>query len=200
MPRTVNIIVTSQTTGDTYLGRSYPDSDFDNNGKTEIYKIPVYYVDIESTDSTGKKVTRRWKALRFMPYWNDPKDPSTHYKQKGWVNSGKHKVARKKVTYYNPNYKVQNTPSPYDGGIQIDGSFLVHAGPSSLTESGWGAAGCVEIIGGFDKFKSDIQTLSGSTAKNSDEAIQGLVKAGQLYVQVDYAAPPDIKSAFYGEF
>ncbi|MCD2425527.1 hypothetical protein LQ567_22275 [Niabella pedocola] len=200
MPRTVNIIVTNNTTGDHYIGRSYPDSDYDNNGKTEYYKIPVYYVHLEGMDSSNKKVTLKWKALRFMPYWNDPKQPDKRYRHRGWVNSGKHKVSKKKVTYYNPNYKIHNTYSPYDGAIQIEDSFLVHAGPASLSEYGWGAAGCVEIIGGFDKFKSDIQTLAGIPSKTSDAAIQALVKAGQLYIQVDYAAPPDIKSAFYGEY
>lgn len=109
-------------------------------------------------------------------------------------------MARKKVIYYNPSYGTQNRWSPYAGAIQIDGSFLIHAGPTSLGDVGWGAAGCVEIIGSFDKFKDDIKILSGTGASKSDDAIQSLVKTEKLYVTVEYAPPPDIKSAVYGEF
>lgn len=82
MAQEVHLIVTNRTTGDFYFGRSYPDDDYNNDGKIERYRIPVYIVKLEGIRS-GKAVSIGWKALRFMPYWNDPKNPGTHYKTKG---------------------------------------------------------------------------------------------------------------------
>lgn len=195
----VHITVSNQLTGDTYLSRSYPDEDFNNNGKIELYKTPVYKVFIESK-TTGGLITREWKALRFMPYFNDPKSPIKGYKSRGWVNSGKHEVSKKKVTYFDPNYATHNRHSPFNGAIQIDGNFLIHAGPLSIADSGWGAAGCVEIIGDFGKFKSDIKDLSGSKMASSNDAIQDLVKNRKLTLQVDRALPPDIRKGLSHEF
>ncbi len=191
----VHIIISSQLTGDTYLARSYPDDDFDNNGKKELYKTPVYKVFIE-----GRSSRKEWKALRFMPYYNDPKAPSGNYKTKGWANSGKWQVPKKRVTLYDPFYSPHNTFSPYSGAIQIEGNFLIHAGPLSIHDSGWGAAGCVEIIGDFGKFKEDIKNLSGSLKKTASDAITELVRNGKLFLQVDYAYPPDLKKNFSHEY
>jgi hypothetical protein len=192
------ITVTGIKTGDTYYSRSYPDSDYDNNGKVELYSTPVYKVTIENETNKTKK--REWKALRFMPYWNDPKSPSPPYGTKGWANSGLTSVDRKKVTLYDKNYEVHNTTSPFGGAIQIQGNFLVHAGPADISQSGWGAAGCVEIIGSFDDFKKDIADLAGISYKSLHEAMLSLVKSGKLFVEVHYAARPDLKSNFHSEF
>ena len=191
----VLIIISNEKTGDIYNARSYPDADYDNDGKLELYKTPVYKVYIKN-----KKIKKEWKALRFMPYWNDPKAPSQKYRSRGWVNSGlSQSISKKVVTYYNPKYGTQNRPSPFSGAIQIKDNFLIHAGPQNLFEAGWGGAGCVEIIGDFDKFKEDIRNLSGSNKKNHHEAILELVKAKKLFVQVDFAVPPDLKKNFWQE-
>jgi hypothetical protein len=194
----VLITVTGIETGDTYLAKSYPDSDYDNNGSKELYSTSVYKVTIESDANKTKK--KEWKALRFMPYWNDPTNPSPKYKTKGWVNSGLTSIDKKKVTLYDKNYKVHNSYSPFGGAIQIQGNFLIHAGPSNIYESGWGAAGCVEIIGSFDDFKKDIADLAGINSKNLHEAMLSLVKSGNLFVEVQYALRPDLKNNFYSEY
>ena len=191
------ITVTGIETGDTYYSRSYPDNDYDNNGKKEFYSTPVYKITIEN--EANKLQKKEWKALRFMPYWNDPKSPSTQYKAKGWVNSGLSVVVRKKVTLYDKDYTVHNTTSLYKGAIQIQGNFLIHAGPTSITNYGWGAAGCVEIIGDFDEFKKDIATLAGINTKNLHDSMLSLVKSGKLFVEVQYALRPNLKNNFYLE-
>lgn len=200
MLRAVSIIVSNKTTGEKYAAKSYPDIDYDNNGRMERYDIPVYWLYVDGTDMAGKAVRNTWKCLRFMPFWNDPKALSPAYKHKGWANSGKVHVAKKAVTYYDPNYEIHNTHSPFNGGIQIDGNFLVHAGPLSVTDSGWGAAGCVEVIGMFDQFKNQLRDLSGSKHTDANKAILELVKARKLFVQVDYAAAPNLKATVNGEF
>ena len=132
----VTIIVSSQKTGENYYSRSYPDDDYNDNGKIELYATPVYMIFIKSE---GK--SKAWKALRFMPYWNDPKRPSPGYKSRGFINAGLNSLATKAVTYYDPKYGTHNRYSPYSGGIQIKGNFLIHAGPKNLLDKGWGSAG-----------------------------------------------------------
>jgi len=191
MLREVCIIISNVKTGEDYQAKSYPDPDIDNDGIGELYKTPVYYVYIDGTSRLGNRERKTWRAVRFMPYWNDPAAPSTNYRYRGFANSGLHEVKKKVVTSYNKYYGVRNTYSPYGGAIQIRNSFLIHAGPRNLRERGWGAAGCVEIIGNFNDFKKDIHIFSGSTAINSDDAILELVEKGMLFVQVDKATPPN---------
>lgn len=195
--REVTILVSNIKCGN-YFAKSYPDPDFDNDNKWEMYLTPVYKVFIIGTTINHKIVIKEWKALRFVPYWNDPKDICPLHKQKGFAIAGLHSLPKKLVTYYNVNYTVHNTESRFKGGIQIVGSFLIHAGPESIIEWRWGGAGCVEIIGRFDKFKDDIKELSGSTKPNEDDAILELVKKKKLYVQIDHVLPPKIKDV--GEF
>lgn len=192
------ITVTGIETGDIYYSRSYPDDDYNDNGKIELYSTPVYKVTIEDTLNSSKK--KEWKALRFMPFWNDPSSPSSSYKTKGWVNSGLTSVAKKKVPMYDKNYATHNRFSPFGGAFQIQGNFLIHAGPSDINESGWGAAGCVEIIGSFDDFKKDIANLAGVNSKNLHDAMNDLVKAGKLFVEIQHALRPNLKSKFHAEY
>jgi hypothetical protein len=193
--RDVVVTVSGQKTADIYYSRSYPNEIHDEDGKVKLYATPVYKVFIKGKNAAGgEAVTKEWTALRFMPYWNDPKRRDPRYKTIGWVNSGKYKVPRKAVTYYNPTYGTHNRYSPFSGAIQIDGSFLIHAGPNSLSESGWGAAGCVEIIGNFDDFKNDIRDLSGSSAAEASAAILELVHHHHLFVEVQYALPPNLRA------
>lgn len=195
----VLVVVSNVKTGDTYLCRSYPDDDINNNGKIELYRTPVYKVIIKGLDSTNSMLSKEWPAVRFMPYWNDPNALDSHYKTKGWVNSGLHKLERRKVALYKPDYGTQNRHSPFSGAIQLKDSFLIHAGPQTLNESGWGSAGCVEIIGNFDSFKEDIKRISGSPQAKAHDAILELVKAGKLYVEVEYDLPPNFKLALERE-
>ena len=60
----------------------------------------------------------------------------------------------------------------------VKGGFYIHAGPESVQDSGWGSAGCVEILGNFDAFKKDVLGLAGSTDTGSTAAINaGMSKA-----------------------
>lgn len=190
--RTVTISVSNQTTGDTYLARSYPHDDIDGNGKIELYRTPVYYLHI-SAKVKGKLTTNTWKALRFMPYYNNPKSPSYKYKARGFISAGLWRLRKRAVSMYNPRYGVQNTFSPYAGAIQMRGNFLIHAGPIKLTDSGWGSAGCVEVIGDFGKFKQEIATLAGITGMDADRALLKLVRRKRLFVEVLKAKPPKFK-------
>lgn len=192
------ITVTGTLTGDTYLSRSYPDDDYNDNGKIELYSTPVYKIAIQNVNDSSKK--KEWKALRFMPFWNNPLSPSSSYKARGWINSGLTSVPKKKVTLYDKDYEVHNTTSPYGGAFQIQGNFLIHAGPSNINESGWGAAGCVEIIGSFDDFKKDIADLAGIKYKTLHEAMLNIVKSGKLFVEVLHATRPNLKSNFHAEY
>ncbi len=191
----VLITISNKKTNDTYLSRSYPDSDFNNNGKMELYRTPVYKVYIENTHSRIE-----WKALRFMPYWNDPKYPNKSYSTRGWVNAGlSSAITRKVVTHYNPYYSTSNRYSHYRGAIQIRDSFLIHAGPETVKTYGWAAAGCVEIIGDFNQFKEDIKKLSNSSKQTSDEALKELVNSQKLLVSIEAATPPNFKKHLYKE-
>lgn len=195
--RDVDIIISGTKTGDTYYAKSYPCSDMDKNSKIELYGVPVYYVYIKGTDDKGQSVKYTWKALRFMPYYN-PSNFSS-YKTIGWVNSGLHKLNRQPAPEYKKAYEVHNTYSQHNGAIVLKGTFYIHAGPEDLTHIGWGAAGCVEIIGSFSEFKDQVKELSGSTQVDADSAISELVFYKKLYIEIEYATPPNIKANFYKE-
>ena len=199
--RRVLITVSNLKTGDRYLARSYPDKDYDNNGLHELYEVPVYKVFLDSNDAAKKPLRREWTGLRFMPYWNDPKNPEPGYEkhQKGWIDSGIHYHAKQPVLSYDPNYKIHNMPSEFYGAIQVRGNFLIHAGPKSLANEGWGAAGCVEIIGSFNAFRQDIMQLAGSTKTDITEGMLEIVNSRKLFVQYDIATPPNIKASLTGK-
>src|SRR5688500_12262375 len=97
--RSVLVTVSNKKTGDLYLARSYPASDYDRNGKMELYKAPVYQVYIDGTDDTGGKTRKSWTAVRFAPYYNDPNHAEPHYKHRGWANAGLHHLPKKIVGF-----------------------------------------------------------------------------------------------------
>ena len=200
--RNVVIVVSNQKTSDVYYAKSYPDPDFDNDGRWERYKTPVYKVFLRSTNAAGESVQKDWQALRFMPFWNDPSQPTKKSRGRGWIDSGLLYFPRKPVLAYLKDYKVHNPASPFDGAIQIKGNFLVHAGPESMMSSdwAWGAAGCIEVIGDFNEFRMDILEMSGSTQTDIHTGMHQLVAAKRLYVQVDLDTAPDLKSARDGDF
>lgn len=192
----VVITISNKETGKKYKARSYPDDDYNNNGKIELYETPIYKVFIDSV--LGRK---EWKATRFMPYWNDPNNPSRNYSYRGWTSSGLSDAVNKRIiTYYDRNYVIHNTESSYYGAIQIESNFLIHAGPLNHENIGWGGAGCVEIIGDFNRFKADIMDLAGIRSGNTDDAITNLVRARKLFVTIERAIRPNLKKNFVGEF
>jgi hypothetical protein len=182
----VIVTVTNRKTGEQYIAKSYPDSDREDDGVLDYYYVPVYEITISS-----RNTSKKWKAVRFMPFWNDPNTPSTTYRTKGFVNSGLHKFSKQAVSAYFPKYSTHNRYSPDRGAIRIRNNFLIHAGPRSLTDSGWGGAGCVEVIGDFRKFKQDIRDLAGiKNTVEAGDAIASMVEKGKLFVEVQYAIPP----------
>jgi hypothetical protein len=193
--RLVTITITKRVVGQ-YEARSYPDDDFDNDGKIELYNVPVYEVLIDGTDDAGKAVRRVHMAPRFMPYYNDPARPNPHYHTKGWTNAGLSSGRTITVSRFIPDYEVQNRYSPGRGAIVLQGTFYIHAGPATLSDAGFGSAGCVEIIGNYDTFKAHIAALSGFKGISSDQAIAKLVSAGKLKVVIEQATAPDIKACF----
>lgn len=198
--RNVDIVVSSQKTADVYYAKSYPDEDFDNDGRRERYKTPVYKVFLKSRNAAGGSIQKDWRALRFMPFWNDPGQLSKKYSSSGWLNSGLSHVARMPVPAYLKDYEIHNTVSRFNGAIQIKGNFLVHGGPESTISDGWGAAGCIEIIGNFDEFRTSILQMAGSTQTDIHAGMQQLVSAKLLYIQVDMDVAPDLKAARDGNF
>lgn len=193
--RRVTVTVTNKIVG-SYEARSYPDDDFDDDGKIELYKVPVYEIAVAGTDDGHRPIQHLHKAPRFMPYWNDPRSPDHHYKTKGWVNAGLSQARSIVVKRYIRDYEVQNRYSPGRGAIVLEGAFYIHGGPASETDIGFGSAGCIEIIGDYDLFKSQIAVLSGLKATSADDSIARLVAERKLLVVIAKAQVPDIKAQF----
>jgi hypothetical protein len=117
-------ISNEEVPGLTYGARSYPDSDYDDNGSIEIYMVPVYYVYIEGTNNHGFTEKKTWQALRFMPYWN-PYGAVSSYKTPGWINAGVHYFPKSVVKKYKPDYRIHNRPGVSNGAIVIRDGFYI---------------------------------------------------------------------------
>ena len=191
----VEIVVTNFKVG-SYEARSYPDQETDSAGQYPLYSVPVYRIRVRGQDPSQNPFTVDFSAPRFMPFYNDPKNPSPHYKALGWLNCGLSSHRRVVVSRFIQNYAVQNRYSPGRGAIVVHESFYIHAGPASPQDVGFGSAGCIEVIGNYDLFKHAIARLSGSASVQSDDAIQELVHARKLIVTIQAATPPDIKKNF----
>lgn len=193
----VLITISNQKIPQTYNAKSYPMVDRDNDGRYDSYKIPVYKVFIQGTDASGTKIVKEWTALRFMPFWNDPKQPDAKYKGKGrgFISSGLNVFPKQAIKMYIRGYEIHNTYSQYNGAIQLKGNFLIHAGPRDLADSGWGGAGCVEIIGDFSQFKKDIATLANCSITDPHSAMESIVNARKLFVEIQHAASPIFKQS-----
>jgi hypothetical protein len=190
----VDIVVTNSVVG-SYEARSYPDQQTDAVGQYPLYSVPIYKIQVVGKDSSHKPVVVDFVAPRFMPYYNNPKQPDPHYKAVGWLNSGLSSHRRVVVSTFKQDYAVQNRYSPGRGAIVVHESFYIHAGPASLRDFGFGSAGCIEVIGDYNLFKQAIARLSGLPS-DPDQAIQQLVHAGKLIVTIQHAKPPDIKKNF----
>lgn len=196
--REVVVVLTNNITG-TYEARSYPNDDYDGNGMIELYEVDVYEILIKGADENGNSIVKKWEAPRFMPYWNSPQDPDPHYKHLGWINAGLYSPKTITVPRYKKDYELQNRLSNFKGAIVLQGSFYIHAGPADKQDFGCGSAGCIEIIGNFDDFKTDIMKLSGIENRTADEAIGMIVQNKKLKVKIEAATPPDIRSRFTRE-
>lgn len=199
--RPVDVIVSAKKTGESYEARAYPIDDVDQDGRIELYKAPVYNVYVDGINAEGRRERRTWKTPRFMPY-NNPAGElhDDSYRTVGYVTAGLSNVPRFAVSTYKPDYQVHNRFSPFGGAIVVKGAFYIHAGPESVSDFGWGSAGCVEIIGDFDAFKKDILELAGSPAANGSAAeinsgIGALVRARKLFVTYEAAARPNLRAA-----
>ncbi len=198
--RSVDVIVSAKTGAD-YEARAYPVDDVDGNGRTELYKAPLFYIYVVGTDASGNKVRHEWKTPRYMPY-NNPSGArhESSYKTVGFITAGLSSVPRFAVKQYKPEYEVHNRFSPFGGAIVVQGAFYIHAGPESAEDYGWGSAGCVEVIGNFDDFKKDILTLAvSSKAKGSAASLNAglseMIGARKLFVTYESAPRPNLKAA-----
>ena len=196
--RKVKIIISNDIVG-RYEARSYPHDDFNGNGLTELYEVDVYRILVEGLDDTNTNQSYEFMAPRFMPYWNNPTSPDPHYKTKGWVNAGLSAKRTIVVSKYIKDYSIHNMPATSNGAIVLSGTFYIHEGPASLSDYGAGSAGCVEIVGRFEDFKETIQLLSGISG-DVDLAIEKLVKAKKLIVEIETATVPNIKRRFTREY
>ena len=191
--RNVLITISNKTEIYKYLAKSYPMLDRDNDGRDDRYEIPIYKVFISGIDSNGTSVSKEWKALRFMPYWNDSKNPIAKYKSRGFISAGLNSFSKQVIKNYIRGYEIHNTYSEYNGAIQLKANFLIHAGPQDISNYGWGGAGCVEIIGDFSQFKKDIITLANCSISDLHSAMESVVKAGKLSVEILHASSPIFK-------
>lgn len=199
--RAVDVVISAKKTGESYEARAYPVDDVNDDGLIEYYRAPVYYVYVIGTNANGVREKREWKAPRYMPYNNPAGERhEDEYKTVGFVTAGLSNVPRFAVGTYKPDYEVHNRYSPFGGAIVVKGGFYIHAGPESVQDSGWGSAGCVEILGNFDGFKKDVLELAGSTDTGSAAAINAgmskLVAARKLFVTYEAASRPNIKASF----
>lgn len=195
MLRNAYVTVTNATLNQVYYADSYPHTDRDADGKDDKYEVPIYKVFIEGTDDKNNAVKKEWSALRFMPFWNNPKYPDADYKTRGYVSAGLNSFHKQAITLYKPNYPIHNHPSEYFGAIVLKGSFYIHAGPASIVEQQWGAAGCIEVIGSFNQFRLDIMSVCGSTKPDIAQAMTEIIQYRKLYVEVQNCASPLIKRA-----
>jgi hypothetical protein len=191
--KNVEIVVTNSVVAH-YEARSYPDQQTDDAGYYPLYKVPVHRILVRGKNAAGAATSIEFMAPRFMPYFNDPARPDPHYGLQGWANAGLSSANRIKVSRYKQDYAVHNRYSPGRGAIVLRSTFYIHAGPATLSDWGFGSAGCIEIIGNYDDFKNAIAGLSGLSNVSSDSAIQALVAAGKLTVVIQGAKVPDIQN------
>lgn len=192
MTRNVKITLTATQTGATYLMRAYPTEINDKS-----YEMPVYILTVEGTDIKGIKKTKNYNCLRFSIYYNDPKNPDTHYKTLGGpFISGLANEQTHICPEYKKNYTIHNRAGQEVGALVIAGSFYIHEGPSKLTDIRFASAGCVEIIGSFKEFKEYIALLAGGTGNTTDILLQ-LVSDQKLAIYAEKATKPKLKPVPY---
>lgn len=190
--REVEIIVTKNVVG-SYEARSYPNDQTDTNGFYPLYRVPLYQIAVTGKDDNQVASSSTFIAPRFMPYFNDPHSPSSHYKAMGWIVSGLSHARRVVISTYLRHYAVQNRFSPGRGAIVVYQHFYIHAGPASLDDSGFGSAGCIEVIGDWELFKQAIVERSGLQYPSADSVIEGLVRSSKLVVLIEAAVPPGLR-------
>ncbi len=196
--RNVTITITATKNG-VYQCRPYPanlnhDGDANGDGDEDRYEVPVYNVIVTGTDDLGNLITKTYIAIRFAAYSNSSSNPDPDYKIQNKVSTcGLADEQTYKCPKYKDYYETQNRFSPYGGCFVVTGTFYIHAGPNSISEAGWGSAGCVEIIGDFGDFKNFIANISGSTAANTPDKLIELVNAKKLTIKYIEAPRPPVK-------
>lgn len=189
----VDVVMTAEVTGSYDTATAYPVPDVNGDGREDRYRVPVYRLYIE-----GRGQRREWTALRFMPYWN-PGGRVRDYSTQGWANAGLTNIPRRLFQGYKPEYEIHNTESRFNGALVVQNTFYIHAGPETLQDPDWGSAGCVEIIGDFEKFKADIVELGGLPTSSIDAGLARLVRERRLFVTYQPATRPDLRSALVGQ-
>ena len=189
--RDVTITISGTSNGLSYQAKTYPEY----NGKR--YGVPIYSLTVMGTNSKGEKVSRTWNVLRFMPYLNQ-NPQNTGYKQATGstpIMCGLSDERHSTIQSYNPNYQVHNSQTPENGGFVIYGNFMIHDGPDSENNTGWGAAGCMEVMGdeGFTKLKSFIFDLSGSRDPNMEQGLKEFVSSGKLHINIEQSKRPSVE-------
>lgn len=212
--RKVKILVSAKEVGK-YEARSYPEDSLTDQDWIELYEVPVYQIVLSGVDDDGADQTFEFQAPRFMPYYNDPKNPDTDYGARGWLSAGLSSARSISVSTYIADYEIHNRHSSFRGAIVMQGAFYIHGGPETVDDVGFGSAGCIEIIGNFNIFKLRIASLSGSShyatikasdtpgkkptpqvVAESDAAIKDLVSHHKLIIEMKQADAPDIKKSF----
>ncbi|MDZ4814789.1 MAG: RHS repeat-associated core domain-containing protein [Verrucomicrobiota bacterium] len=181
----VKITLSGASNGKVCIARTYPDQNH------KAYEVPVSTL----TVSCGNKVScgkpsKSWDALRFMPYLNTAGGHGYTTKASATpIMTGLADKREAPSPQYKANYGVPNRPSNEDGAIVITGTFYIHAGPTSLTEYSWGAAGCTEVVG-FTAMKAHIAELSDQPGKSVEEAIKEFVRQKMLIIKLEQATRP----------
>ena len=170
--------------------------------KNLLYTVPVYEAYLRKVTTNGRmppdsnppiaigEVYYRWKALRFMPYLKvdntigisgltyHPVKNFNEYK-KNWYGGGMHFDVNADILKQNPG---------------LGNNFHFHEGPKILSYSGvaWGAIGCIEIVGDYDKFLENLLSLlsfkiSGKTMR--DEKMIAVIKDGKVWLELLYDNP-----------
>ena len=189
--RDVTITIGGTPNGSRYQARTYPE----NNGKQ--YSVPIYSLTVTGTNSKGENISRTWDVLRFMPYLNQNPQSSGYKQVTGStpIMSGLSDERHSTIRCYNPNYKVHNSQTPENGGFVIYGNFMIHDGPDNADNTGWGAAGCMEVMGdeGFMELKTFIFDLSGSQNPNTEQGLLDFVSSGKLYINIEQSERPPVE-------
>ena len=164
--RSVEIIVSSKPVG-TGKVRAFP---YRMGGR---FRVPLYEMVVIGTDSSLKKVERKFKVIRFG------------VKQVSRID--RHRVVGLK------DFQVHSLKRAgyMDGSWQIYGDFLIHDGADNPKRQAWGSIGCIEVTGKdeWEDFESLIKNLSGES--NPWKSGQ----SGKLMVRIESVKkrPPLIK-------
>lgn len=159
-----------------YLAKSYPIK------SGMAYKVPIYRVKLTST---ARPSDERWGCvLRFLPVKEDTNAVP--------FMAGLKDAQSFLEPTYDPTYSPHNIPNLDPGAFLLYGDFMVHAGPSAVTEYGSGGKGCISVID-FNKFKTDIVYMCGRHPSDlPDKTMSYLCKQKRVNIVIEGATKPPI--------